>query len=343
MGKEITGQIFHFAPIKILVALFFVIFSSCATPPAGHEKLRDVLADTQAVKVSAIFEEDGMVVLPDVFVNGTRLSFILDTGATRSALFESQYKRLFASEVVPDQINVHGISTIGARPFVRVATLGLGSLTFNDLSLVILADRKKSSHYDGLIGMDILEKYTLYFSRRNASLKLIPKDIKIVPPYSWQTTSLHSNPFKEDGRNLHFFDVDLSGKKVPALLDTGTEYNLMNWGLKDNPDLRKVYNKLRDDWEYQGAIGDFRPSIKVRVGWLKSNDVIWQNMEFLVLNLDGLKILGMEDELLIIASLKFLENDEFLIDFERKILSVKPDYRRRRLIEPRIYYNGVDF
>ena len=343
MRTTITGRLIHTALFKVQFLLLFVALSSCASVPSDGTKLKHVLASAQTIEVSVEFEEDGLVVIQDVMVNGSRMNFILDTGATRSALFESQYNNLFDPEHVPEQINVHGISEIVGRPVVTLPTLGLGDLTFKDLSFVILPNRKKSSHYDGIIGMDILKDFSLHFSRREGALSLIPKDVVVEPPSSWQDILLFSNPFKEDGRAFHFFEIELSGHPVPVLLDTGSEYNVMNWGVNDHPELKKVYDRLRRDWEYQGATGVFRPSIKMRANLIKSNEVIWQNMEFLVLNLDGLRILGMEDEFLSIASLNFFENEEFLIDFERDVIFVKPDYERRRLIEPTIYYQGVHY
>jgi predicted aspartyl protease len=289
------------------------------------------------------FEKEGLVVLPDVEINGERLKFILDTGATRSALFERAHGRLFASDNDLTEVNIHGLSSVGSRELINVPMIRLGQFSFSDQTFVVLPNRQKSIQYDGLLGMDILGEFSLHFSRRNSFLRLIPKDLIVEVPSNWQDVPLFPNPFIEDDRSLHFFEMQMSGDTIPVLLDTGAELNIMNWGLKSHPKLRKVYDALRKDWEYQGATGKFRPSIKVRVDLAQANEAVWKNKEFIIMKLDGLEILGVEDRFMAIIGLGFLENDEVFIDFERNILAVKPKYRIRNLVEPKVYLDGLDF
>lgn len=324
------------------VILFFGL-CACASLPPGHLHFSDLRENPKVSEFAVFFEEDGLVILPDVEINGARLNFILDTGATRSALFESTHKRLFTPEDIPTEVNVHGLSNIGNREVINIPVLKLGQYSFADQAFVVLPNREKSIHYDGLLGMDILGDFSLHFSRKKSFLRLIPKDLTVQTPSHWQEVPLFPNPFKEDGRSLRFFDMQMSGDTIPVLLDTGAELNVMNWGLKSHPKLRQIYRSLRRDWEYEGATGKFRPSIKVRVDLAQANEAVWKNKEFLIMRLDGLEILGVEERFMAIVGLNFLDNDEIFIDFERNTMSVKPKYRLRNLVAPKVYLEGLDF
>ena len=332
--------------LRVLIGFpLFLLFglSACASLPPGHISFKDLPKSPQVSEFPIIFEEDGLVILPSVEIDGNQLKFILDTGATRSALFESAHRRLFKSDEIPGQVNVHGLSNIGNRDLINIPELKLGQYSFADQTFVVLPNREKSLQYDGLLGMDILGDFSLHFSRQKDFLRLIPKDLTVQAPSNWQEVPLFPNPFKEVGESLHFFNMQMSGDVIPVLLDTGAELNVMNWGLKSHPKLRQIYDALRQDWEYQGATGKFRPSIKVRVDIAQANEAVWKNKEFLIMRLDGLEILGVEERFMAIVGLDFLDNDEIFIDFERNTLSVKPKYRIRNLVEPRVYLEGLDF
>lgn len=329
--------------LKCFLFLFAFALGACVSLPPGHIRFKDLPKSPQMSEFPVSFEKEGLVVLPDVEINGERLKFILDTGATRSALFERAHGRLFASDNDLTEVNIHGLSSVGSRELINVPMIRLGQFSFSDQTFVVLPNREKSIHYDGILGMDILGDFSLHFSRKQAFLRLIPKDLTVLPPSDWQDIPLFPNPFKEDGRSLHFFEMQMSGDLIPVLLDTGAELNVMNWGLKSHPKLRKVYDALRRDWEYQGATGKFRPSIKVRVDLAKANEAIWEDKEFLIMRLNGLEILGVDERFMAIVGLNFLDSEEVFIDFERNILSLKPKHRSRILVEPKIYQDGVDF
>ena len=329
--------------LNCLLLFFTFVLSSCATLPSGHIKFKNLANIDRVTEFPVLFEEDGLVVLPNIEIDGNPLNLILDTGATRSALFESAHERLYVSEGEAEQVNVHGLSNVGNREILKISEIKLGPYQFKNLTFVVLPNREKSLQYDGLLGMDVLGDFSLHFSRNKAFLRLIPKDLVVKAPSNWQDVPLIPNPFKDDGRSLHFFEMQMSGDIIPVLLDTGAELNVMNWGLKSHPKLRQIYDALREDWEYQGATGKFRPSIKVRVDLAQANEAVWENKEFLVMRLDGLEILGVEERFMAIAGMNFIDNDEIFIDFERNTMSVKPKYRIRNLVEPTIFLDGLDF
>jgi len=172
--------------------------------------------------------------------------------------------------------------------------------------------------------MDILKNYSLHISRKTKSLNLIPKEKQVNIPPVWNEIKLTSNPYKAEDRNLHFFDVELSGSNAVSLLDTGSELSILNWDEENFPKLQPLYNNQLQQWKYEGAVGVFKPSIKIKVGTMSAGDIAWQDKVLFSTNLDSLKILGVEEKPFLIAGMNLLQFEEVLIDFERNRLGVRP-------------------
>lgn len=275
---------------------------------------------------------------------------MLDTGATHSALYASEWERLGQTmgqttgqtmgqtigKAVDgqQQVRIHGMLAADIQPLVTLPTLRLGTATLNDVPIARLNNPERKARdkelHDGILGMDILSQFHIYVDRPQEVLKLIPKDMGMISaPPSWRVVTLKPNPFLEDGRQLHFMDVRLGNALTPALLDTGSEFNLMNWNTSRFPQLRAVKSQLLKKWEIEGAVGTFQPVSKIRATDYRAGQKLFEGTEFIVLDFESLNVLGIEDNPFIIIGADALKNERYILDFERDKLIFAPTDEER--------------
>ena len=306
-----------------------------------------------------IMKDDGIISLPytvygaGVFLvdmqigDGPSHSFMIDTGATKSALYKSSLNKLGLGYHGKAAMVVHGINSQGARPVVKVPMLKIGSQSFTDFDMVVLEDRLNIEGQKilpiGLIGMDILAQFRVYVDSDNRRFNLIPKNIPSPRfPAKWRTVNLIANPFVEYDHGLHFLEIRLGNYLMPALLDTGAEDNMMNWSISQYPQLKRARKKLYEKWVVEGAVGSFDPRYIVKTRNIRSGQKFWDESEFLVVDFDGLDILGVKEQPFLIAGSPLLAEQTFYIDFAENFMRFKPAkalQRGRTLTSTTTVYN----
>lgn len=309
------------------------LLSACATPPPTSIDLAEALDKDIAIPIPMSLTEKGLVVLEDVKVNGRSMDFVMDTGATQSAIFESSLKRLDLNLTSLNQTMVHGMMKSKEHRVINLGNVEIGPLEFLAKPMIILDDREfgfgSTERFDGLIGMDVLSDYQLYVSPQKGVLRLIPNRTEVFVPNSWQRVNLIANPFLADDRNLHFIELRVDGRKTPAMLDLGSEFSAMNWSSASFAQTRPIRKRLRKEWELQGAVGTFNPTAKIMIERLRSGQKFWEKRNFIIMDFDSLDVLGVADEPFVILGMNFFREEEFFLDFERNLLALKP--RRQKM------------
>jgi len=317
---------------RFLNCIFLVglcLLGACATAADKRLTLKNALEDNIAISIPMRMTEKGLVVLESIKIDGHSLDMVLDTGATRSAIFQTALDRLNLNISSESTTMVHGIIQSRSRHVVKIPKLEIGPLAHVNKPIVVLDDReqdlRKTDIYDGLIGMDILSDYQIYVSATKKKLRFIPNKTPIDVPFIWPRIFLKGNPYQSDERSLHFMDIRVAGQKTPALLDTGAEFSLMNWSAADYSQVRHIRKRLRNEWELQGAVGVFRPTTTIKLQNIRGGQVFWDDKNFIVMSLDSLDILGIEDKPFIIAGMNLFEGDSIFIDFGRDFISIIPE------------------
>jgi predicted aspartyl protease len=271
-----------------------------------------------------------LISIDEIGANGIPLTFVLDTGATKSAIFASTAAKLNETPTSNERAFVHGMTGGGSHRIIEMENFKLGTRRYDNMSFVLLEDRDyfgtASSNevpYDGLIGMDVLSDYVIYISGKTSQIKLIPNDLTLDVPIGWHRVELIENPII-DHHKLHFLETRLNGKLIPTLLDTGAEFSIMNWHTASYPEMKRRRKRMKEDWKIQGAVGEFSPKIKVRVTQLRSGQKRWFNKDFIVMDLDNLDILGMRDAPYAIAGANLFADETMVIDFERNYIAYQP-------------------
>lgn len=317
----------------LLVGAAAALMAGCSASPSLNSEAKPSLA--------RLMKSDGIISLPyEVYGKGVYSipledhtghvgAYLVDTGATRSALFSSTVRRLDLKPVEGRTITVHGMAETGDRPAVLVPLLKVGPAEYNDHLVAVLEDRSDALERQvkpaGLIGMDVLADFRVYVDARTQTFNLIPKDLPApkLPP-TWRNVMLKPNPFNGQGNGLHFMEIRLGNHLIPALLDTGSEVNMMNWNATKFPQLRSARKRMYNNWVMEGAVGTFDPVYRIRAKNFRSGQKFWDEHEFVVMNLDSLEILGVKDEAFLIASSNLFAEQTFYIDFGEDFLSFKP-------------------
>lgn len=322
--------------MTLLLGVAVLLTACVSVPEQGSVSLQEALQSEDAVTLPIQVRENGIIVLKGIDIDGARFDFLMDTGATRSAIFKKTVRKI-PQAIESGLVNVHGIADVETVEGLMIPDFNLGRSQFFNLVVVVLPDRfhevqigSFSSPYDGLIGMDVLDRFAIHIDRKNSVIHLIPKEMKTRIPPHWVRTALYENPFGVDGKQLHFFTANISAREIPALLDTGAEISVVNWNEETYPVLKQARKRLQEYWQIQGAIGEFRPRMQVNLQGFSAGTIHWVDKLFMAMKLDNLGVLGVGQENMIVAGVNLLDHDEVFIDFENDVLAMKPKKGQNR-------------
>ena len=328
---------------KVLILILALFSSSCETlssQDVSGINLTQLLKRPDVVTVTYIQNRNGLFAVP-VEVDEITHLFMIDTGATKSAIFNDQLDSFEHSESEYKFANVFGMIETGQRPIVKIKNLRIGARDLSGLDVAVLPEREligddvRDVALAGLIGMDVLKGFNFYVSAETQTISFIP--VKYPAPKlteTWKRVPLYHNPNAIIDKSLHFFDIRVGNHLLPAILDTGAEFNVVNWAATEIPEINRLKKKLRQEWRVQGAVGDFDPAIRVKVNGLKAGSKEWGVNEFIVMNFSHMNTLGFDDKPLVIAGANLMGNNGFYISFDQNLLLLAPDTLDELSIEP---------
>ncbi len=278
----------------------------------------------------------GLFVIDVQLNNGQPEKFLIDTGATKSAVFQELANEYQLVGFEDSKVVIHGMTAKGTKPRTTIKNLRIASLELSEFEVVILGQREKFGEEiyrpDGIIGMDVLSDYRIYVDAELLLLHLIPRSLPPLNfPSNWRLIQLKPNPYSEVNYGLNFIELRIGNRLVPALLDTGSEFNIINWDSLHFPQLKAMRKRMREDWLIKGAIGEFDPVSQIKVENFRGGQKWWEERIFYVMNFDNLDILGIEQNPFVIAGGNLLAGNSFYLDFETQMLLIKPDDYDRKV------------
>ncbi len=259
--------------------------------------------------------------------------FIVDTGATISCLFESTARQLSVPIDTGETTTVHGIVASAVQPVSSLPRIDVGDITRTDLKVAILEDRKDGNVAAGILGMDVMQNYALVFDSEINTITFYRPDLFDESLFrSWRLMPLQKNPYSNDDFGLYFLNLKLSGYSVPAVFDLGSSLSIVNWDAAQNPELRRYRRRLRQNWEMEGAVGLFEPTILVRFETVRGTTYSWEGWNVYVTDMETLNIIGTEGRPLMIAGADMFRDTSFAVDFSTESLFIKstPAHKKGR-------------
>jgi len=322
---------------KILLCIFIAGFCIACTTTASKTSAFDLSEILQAPDVVTLPYEVTEAGLFQVEVGiGEKLvsKMILDTGATRSAIYKHLQNQLDIG-LSGETIRIHGMVESGLRPELISPYIKIGGRKLEGLSVAVLEDLPKDSHnarpQGGIIGLDILADYYVYFDNQSGLLSLIPRHYTHINlPPEWLRVHLKNNPFGLDMQTLKYMDIRVTGKIVPALFDTGSEINAINWSAINHPQIKLEQRRLRKNCRLRGAVGEFDPKVKIRLVKFRSGQKFWDLREFIVLNFQSLDVLGVNDQAFMIAGANMFSDTSFWLDLKGDEILFDPTEGREK-------------
>ncbi len=252
--------------------------------------------------------------------------FMIDTAATRTAIFEKTRMRIKVEMQAGAESFVNGITTSRYRPFIMVHDLHFAHHSFPDHKVIVLEDisNAEPERLDGILGQDILSEMVLSFAHSQTTLSIGKKAAQQkLKTGRWTKIRLKPNPYKVPKYNLFFAMTKIGRKRVPTLIDTGANFTAINWKSVKGTVVEKELKKLREDWVVLGAVGVFKPKKIVRLDkiWLGQSPL--ENHSFLMMDFEKLPLNAYGKYPLAIAGIDIFSGQDFILNFPDKKIYIQ--------------------
>jgi predicted aspartyl protease len=190
----------------------------------------DALAGDRPIQlVSNLFTRVGAAVL----LNGHGpFTFVIDTGAGSTSIADTLADQLQLPAL--QSVLVHGITEARVTRSVSIDRLQLSGLGFRDLACPVFPRDQLGA--DGLIGLDVLDRFRLKFNvmRRTASLNV--RGVAVVMGGDMVTGSRLRREGMRSVRGrlgqMIMTQVSVDGQPTAAFIDSGAQYSIGNMALR---------------------------------------------------------------------------------------------------------------
>ena len=291
-----------------------VVLSSCATT-----------LDLDGALAAAPYriDRDGRIVV-DAAVNGKGpFEFILDTAASISAIFDDLSDQL-SLEAIPGQVvRIRGVVASGEFSLLGVDHLAIGTETWDRPRLVSLpSDSAASGGVDGLLGVDFLSRYAVFFSADDRAIRLYAPEVVARQSYKgWSSVPLTARSISRNGPAVYVINIEIEGHAIPAVFDLGAGVNMINWkGARSLGIKRHLVDKRQ---VIIGAVDRMAYVARLDARVVTTAGVRWRNESFAIADLEIFETLMVADQPTAILGAALFTQRDFIIDFERKRLLIK--------------------
>jgi len=271
----------------------------------------------------------------DPVIAGKPEHMLVDTGGVYSSLLASTAKdlNLTVSDSLRERdvdINGHKSNSVTSAPIVL-----LGFARFRDVKMIVNADDDPlfaGANVQGILAPDILSAMDIDLDFGNGVMSLLDENhCENATPYWSQTWA--STPFRYDRDGHIAIAVNLDGKPIPAIIDTGSPATAMSL-----PEARSVFG-LEPDSPGVKPLGTLHkinnPNQKTYTytfGSLKMGTIEFKNPEIALLpdNMSNQNQSGLPD---LIIGLRDLSKLHLYIAFKTRMLYFTSADSRYRMVE----------
>lgn len=259
----------------------------------------------------------------DLMINGQGpYQFIVDTGATLTAVFENiTEQQAFAPAEEPEK-RVLGIVGAQALPAINMGEIDVGGLKMANHTGVVIPDWDgEGPKPQGVLGLDFLSKYTVLF---DASRRRIEFYAPSNPPKDaisgMSSANMRYSTFNRDYGGLYTITVSMSGRRIPCIVDLGADGTLINYsamrrllgGLYVDPPRATgstTGSRIRD------VFGDEARARSIEVRPIRIGAARWGSKTFVVYNAGIFQALGIHRKSYGLLGADLLRDRSFVFDF----------------------------
>jgi predicted aspartyl protease len=171
-------------------------------------------------------ETDGEVTIP-VTVNGTAGRWLIDTGNVRSMIADAT-ANVLSLKVKP---STTPMEMFGGTPIffeADVDSMDIGGMTGHDYSLMVVPSRFMPTDSTGILAPDIMARYDVDFDFAGGKFKFFDQDHCPQRVVYWTRESYARVPFDLSSNEHIVVQVQIDGKEMDAVIDTGTPKSSMS-------------------------------------------------------------------------------------------------------------------
>lgn len=269
------------------------------------------------------FDASGIIVVAAHVDGKGPFDFALDSAASISAVFDGLRNELELEPVSGTAVIVHGAVASGRFPLLDIDRLEIGSEAWARPRIVSLpGETDVAARVDGVLGIDFLRRYAIGFLANDRYVRLYPPDLVASRSYrGWASVPLKAQSIGDEGPALYVIDIDVAGRKMPAVFDLGAGLNIINW-----PGARRlgfIPPLRRHDDLLSGAIGSLPNVPRFIADEVTTANIRWDDEVFSVADLDIFVTLQFDDRPAVILGAGLFTQRDFIIDFVRNRLLVK--------------------
>ena len=260
----------------------------------------------------------GRIMAP-VMINGQGpFRFIVDTGASRSAISPSLAERLGLVPSIEDSLTVQGVTGADQVPSVMIDKLQAGDLLLEHRRVPVIAPHV-FANADGILGVEGFEqmRITVDFVKDRI---FIARERKAYMSGGWFQV-----PVKLRFGRLMIADAYIGKVRVKAVIDTGAERTLGNLALRTALRLDHAAQQERTETQVIGATANEEdanliPSPMIRLG---QTEITRVDVTFADLNV--FRIWDLDQQPALVLGMDVLGTSKAMIfDYKRKELLIRP-------------------
>lgn len=156
-------------------------------------------------------------------VDGQPVNFVLDTGASISAITQTTATRLGITRTGTTPVNGHVVPT-GVMRRLSIANIAHADVRVAVVELLEIEHRR--AYLDGVLGLDVLGRHDLVIDLRDRELALHPSGTLVARAAGSDVARI---PFARGKHGLPIIRATLErGVTVPAILDLGSPVSYLN-------------------------------------------------------------------------------------------------------------------
>ena len=283
-----------------------------------------VLDRDGALTVIPLQVSDSGKIVVETMLNGSGpFEFALDTGASISVVYDRPRTRAPIGPLANETVRVLGISGSGHFPIANVAGIAVGSEIWEDARVAVLPEtRPAPARIDGILGVDFLRRYAVWYSSREREIRLYPKDLVAQRDYrGWSSIPLFDIQVGDGDASILAFNMLIDAQQIPTIFDLGSSENLMNRRAATLLDVQS--RASRDVARVLGVTGKTTIVIELIVWQLQIENMKWRNRSFLIGDFPLFEALGVSNKPAAILGTDLFQQRDFIIDFARSRLLVR--------------------
>lgn len=248
--------------------------------------------------------------------------FALDTGASISVVFDKTREEAGLELRAGEQVLVHGMIGSGHFPLTTVTELKVGKESWRNARLASLpGNRQVPTEIDGILGVDFLSRYAVGVSAEERVVRLYPPELVSNRSYSgWHSIPMRKLQVGDGTAFAYSINLEINKIPIPAILDLGAGFNLMNWRAAGA--IRVKPKGAMSRKVIYGAVEDARIVAELDVEKLRVASLHWRHRTFFISKFSIFEVLELENKPAAIVGPAFFKDRDFVIDFVRNRLLI---------------------